>query len=586
MSFAATTWWQVDNVNGSDTLNGGGFDPRNANFATDLTATSGTGSSPVVSSASYNFVSNDVGHYVFIQSGTNWIPGWYKIASVSLNAATLTASVGNVWLWTVPNTSGDSMGATGVNTSAGVATTASPSGGVWSIDYSIKGAAAISYTDLVIGGTNTQITSAANPFGKNNVGNTIAITSGSGFTVQTVQISSVTTVTATCDKAVGTAASTGGHGGLGGALASLGIAASNVSGAASGTNTIAIKQTGTNYNQSSSANVANGYMQFHQPSYVFGYTSNRYPYNSDTRPILQPTANTVNMIDCFIANGCRFFNLDAVANSHTGCVLLYDNSSSGHFAWNCRGTSITQTIKFPQGNNEVWFCEAATNDGTSNVASIQVGGGGKVMFCVNHGSGCAPTNGGTGTVGPAGSIAVGSISSGCGNNSGHSGFEGFSMCINCTSDGTTNPAAVTNGGGGFGINVGGQMVNCLATNCAGYGYTAPIGVSSTGAFGQLYNCAGYNNSSGNVNTAVIAAGQQINFKTLTANPYISAGTLNFQTNNSANAGILLRALGYPTAVLPGSLTNTYPDIGASQASVAAATAAYNKLAGPGGGLAG
>src|SRR5215831_12382533 len=90
MGFATTTHWQIQTT-GSDTANGGGFDIANSNMSTNLAATSATGTAPVVSSASYNFVSRDVGHWVFIRSGTNWKPGLYKIASVASNQATLNA---------------------------------------------------------------------------------------------------------------------------------------------------------------------------------------------------------------------------------------------------------------------------------------------------------------------------------------------------------------------------------------------------------------------------------------------------------------------------------------------------------------
>ena len=90
--------------------------------------------------------------------------------------------------------------------------------GATGTDYSIQDAAQITYTDLVIGGTNTQLTSAAFPFSALHVGNIINITAGTGFTVGRYEILSVAGVIATMDRAVGTAASTGGQGKLGGAL--------------------------------------------------------------------------------------------------------------------------------------------------------------------------------------------------------------------------------------------------------------------------------------------------------------------------------------------------------------------------------
>ena len=42
----------------------------------------------------YSFVAGDVGSLLFIKSGTNWIPGWYPIASVLAGVATLNAAIG------------------------------------------------------------------------------------------------------------------------------------------------------------------------------------------------------------------------------------------------------------------------------------------------------------------------------------------------------------------------------------------------------------------------------------------------------------------------------------------------------------
>ena len=94
MGFGAGTHWAFDT--GGTNLYGGGFDTGNANMPTDLATSNGTDAAPVVTSASYTFVASDVGHWLFIKSGTNSIPGWYQVASVvaSPNSATLTAGVG------------------------------------------------------------------------------------------------------------------------------------------------------------------------------------------------------------------------------------------------------------------------------------------------------------------------------------------------------------------------------------------------------------------------------------------------------------------------------------------------------------
>src|SRR5712692_3833129 len=141
---------------GSDTQCAGLFNPDNANFLTDLAATSGTTTAPVVTSASYNFVAGDVGAWVYVKSGTNWIPGWYKISSVASNAATLDATLGHACL-AKANVSSNMVFA-GLSTANGCATAGSPTGGTWSIDYSQQNASQFNGTDLLIDAvTNTKV---------------------------------------------------------------------------------------------------------------------------------------------------------------------------------------------------------------------------------------------------------------------------------------------------------------------------------------------------------------------------------------------------------------------------------------------
>jgi hypothetical protein len=112
----------------------------------------------------------------------------------------------------------------GSDTNWDVRTTGSDSNGggfnidLSGIDYSQQDVAQVTYTDLVIGSTNTVLSSASSPFTAAHVGNVINITGGSGFTVQRVQIVGFSSGTVTCDKACGTANSTGGSGKLGGSL--------------------------------------------------------------------------------------------------------------------------------------------------------------------------------------------------------------------------------------------------------------------------------------------------------------------------------------------------------------------------------
>lgn len=208
MALAAATIFECNTSATASNVNGGGFNPANANMLTDGAATSATGNSPVFSSASYNFVAGDVGHWVFIKSGTNWTPGWYKIASVAANAATLTATIGTA---EQPSAGANVY----INTVAGCATTASPTSATWTIDYSRSTTSPFASTDIAVV-TTTTLTSVSNPFGKNMVGNLIHITAGTA-TAGWYEIVSVTIVTATIDRSA-TTTGVNNTGKVGGAL--------------------------------------------------------------------------------------------------------------------------------------------------------------------------------------------------------------------------------------------------------------------------------------------------------------------------------------------------------------------------------
>lgn len=194
MTISALTVFQIQNTATASNVNAGGFNPSNVNFLTDGAATSATSNSPIFTSASYNFIAGDVGAWIFIKSGTNWTSGYYQIASVSANAATLSAAIGqgiqvnnNIY---------------STQTVAGVATTASSTSATWGIDYSQSDAARYTATDLT--GATTTCTSVTNPFTAQMVGNLIHLNSGTGVTAGWYEIVSVSTGTATLDRSAGT----------------------------------------------------------------------------------------------------------------------------------------------------------------------------------------------------------------------------------------------------------------------------------------------------------------------------------------------------------------------------------------------
>ena len=192
-------------ANGSDS-NSGLFDP--SLFNSTLSTSNGTSATPSVTASNYTFVSSDIGNYLYIRSGTNWNPGWYRITAVSAGAATVDASIGNVFQ---PNHR--------ISTVQGISTTASASSGNWSVDYTQNASASKTYTDLVITTNTITIQSAANPFTVNMIGNSIKISGGTNFNTGLYIITSLSGSNAVLDRSVGTVGATNGSGSMGGALA-------------------------------------------------------------------------------------------------------------------------------------------------------------------------------------------------------------------------------------------------------------------------------------------------------------------------------------------------------------------------------
>ncbi len=367
MAFDNGTQWEVQ-PSGSDTENGGGFSPA-ATMATDLSGTATNTASPVVSSLSYNFVSADEGHYLFIKAGTDSKPGWWRIVSTSANAATLDASVGAGVLYN---------GATPTNLTVGISNpTVVLDTCTWSVDYSRSNTPRLAYTDMVIDGTtNTKYTSAAKPVGPNIVGNIIVVTAGTGFTTQRVEVVSVSGTTATCDKSLGTLSSTGGTGGLGGALASPGKAAALVT----ATSHIYVKGSNT-YTLSSSSNVAGGRMAPGAGCLIIGYTTTRVPYNLDAnKPAFQSNGNTYSLIT--VGNPSTSCHcIDFVNGNSNTTIKGFDDGASGwgnSDVWNCKFNAISVGCDV-RTNSQVEYCwfnactgSALTSSGNTNIVRNNV----------------------------------------------------------------------------------------------------------------------------------------------------------------------------------------------------------------------
>lgn len=544
MAFNATVW--EIRTGGDDSNNGGGFDTSVAvSFPTDGAATLATSSAPKFTSSSYTFVAGDVGHWIFIRSGTNWIPGWYKITAVtaSPNSATLDATIGHAALF---STSADG-GHAGVSRATGCATTGSPSSATWGLDYSQADNAPFSSSTFSTDGTNTHLLDSTNTIGKNWIGNIVVITgAGSGFTLQRVRINSTSGTTATCDKSLGGTNLNSGVGKMGGALKSPGKV---ISITAVGTVLAMWIQSGSYTISSASTNVAGGCVSAAGGIRIEGYAT----YRGDMGTAPTFTASSISTATIFatsLSAGGALRNLTVDGASLTS-IRGFD---SGYYilsnltAKNCTNIGVRHT-----GTGTLYSCRAT---GCATISpAISEEGGNNLLGCIAD----ANTVSGIGTSTSSGALIAFCISA---NNTGGSS-DGFNTIgariVNCTAYGN----------GRHGFNGGTDRSNSFYLNCVAEGHSNGWGFTQTFSIGGQQNniikyCATYNNNSGAIDTTPHWIINENNI-TYTSTAFNNAGSGDFSLNQSTTGGRLLRGTGFPGAFANSLGTTGFIDIGAVQA---------------------
>lgn len=538
-ALATTTIWEVES-GGSDTLNGGAFDPgQTAGMFTDLAATNANTASPVVTSASYNFVAGDVGAWLYIASGTNWLRGFYKIVSVSSNAATLSAAVGAAVQFV--HTAGAAQVGLQPSVTIGCASTASPTAATWSIDYSQQAAAQFAYTDLASAGAGLTVSSALKPFGKQQVGNSIVITGGTNFNTGRYVIASVAAVTFVATVVgpgnITSGVGASGTGGQGGAFATPGAATAPMV-----ASNLMYVQTATYTMTSASTNIAGGCCLPPGNSGTEGYATVRGDLNAIAAAGAPPT---------FLASGIATFVLwNGGGASNTWLRNVIVDGASLTSSRGVAGTGASSSV--------------------SNVFAKNCTNGGIVSFAVAvrcKATGCATISAFNSITSAHTCVAYSNTITGFGSctclvftlsysNSGASSDGiGGAIAINCT----------TYGNGRDGFRTTSFTINCIAESNTGIGYN----VSSNTNGAQLLNDAAYNNTGGDFSVvSTTTHGFATGSITGTASFFTNAAGGDFSLNTAAGGGALLRAAGYP-GVLPIGGTG-YLDIGALQSHGAAA----------------
>lgn len=547
MAYASTTIWSIQS-GGSDS-NGCGFNPANANMATDGVGAFANQTYAEFSSASYSFQSRDINHWVFIKSGTNWRPGWYRINNVASGVAELDCRPG---YWIVYKSNDTAR----PSTSTGCATVASPTGATWSVDYSQS--TGLSFSDLVAP-TSTTFTSASTPIGKNFVGNIFRINSGTGWNANRWECTSVTGTTGTAGNFgpgfgnLGTAGSTGGTGVIGGPAATPGLVGGLVVGGNS------VYQKGATYTfTTTTANVSGGKVSITvsasngaNPTRWIVFSSYRGDKSTSSRgswtvPVSGFTSTTVFTVS---GNYVLVENLVIDGASKTS-IRGFDVSGFGCLTVLCKATGCTTGgffITTTSTSPKVLLCESSGNSGSFPAFACSGADGMVFAFCeANSNSTLAMELNADGAQAifctfannTAGVVTLRAVGTGL---------------TNCT----------IYGGSGYGVyfylNACGASCTNVYVEGAGTGFT----LESASAMAFLFNCSGYNNASGNYNSLLFSDSNVVNFVSCTASALNNPASGDMSLNNTPGGGASIRAQGFP-GLFPSGLFSSYGDIGAVQ----------------------
>ena len=387
-------------------------------------------------------------------------------------------------------------------------------------DYTYPTSSPISYTDLVIQATATNVSSAIRPFVAADVGNTLNVTGGTGFTVARYSVRSVAGGIATLDIACGTAASTGGAGKLGGALATLAIALSTTATSPTQGNTVWMRSNGTFHDLGGGVTMGFGNTVMGGAGFLLGYGTVR---GDSGIPTLRQTLSLgTNNAITLSGNGyvLRGLIVDAQGTSGGSSSTVYSGNAYHKLervkAINASGggaclSTYTSTLYMCEvsggfgqgilGNTQMYNCYI--HDLPKQAVSLNQSG---LMFrCI---------------VANIGADAVGGD---------------VPFMINCTVDNITgNGVKATNQASGIS---NWQMRGNIFSRCSGYGMLNSSGALVFAPTAMLDNNAFYSCTSGNRGNFGITYSNDV---TLSAMPFVSAATGNYNINNAAGGGALLR----------------------------------------------
>jgi hypothetical protein len=468
--------------------NSAGFDKDSGSMLSDLTSSTGLSSSPIVSTNSYSFVASDIGQWLYVRTGTNWYPGWYRITGLSGTSAVVNAGIGSCvkasWVSGTAVTIGF-----GPAIYPGIGLSNSLSAGSWTIDYTQSGTAKTALTDLIVDTTVTRVFSPSYVFKNSDIANSLKIYAGTGWTLGIYYITGIAGTMAILNVSPGLAGTTGGSANLGGAVNHPNY---TINGFQDGGVWI---KAGT-YTSSVGYNLA-------QRTFVWGYNTYRGDApKGDDRPLITVTAPNTTLVSGSGANIMNSFAYLRVA-----------------------GTGYTNVVGFTNGNsrNQMMFCKA-----TDCITGFSLSNAGLYLEAVN----C--------TTGISGGASYGCVAIGCttGFNYGLAGNCSFNIAIGCTTGFATadtvlhNCVAYNCQTGFITNNLGSYYVSCIASTCTTYGFNI------NGQWNHRYiSCASY--LSNNATTNGYADWDVLTF--LTQSPFVDPANYDFRLNDLPGGGALLKS---------------------------------------------
>lgn len=280
------------------------------------------------------------------------------------------------------------------------------------------------------------------------------------------------------------------------------------------------------------------------PSVISGYGTTR---GDGGRATLRVTSATADVIRINGGNVLRDLIIDG--NNQTSQRGIQCNVIAGLICHRVKVQNCTNYGIFSENDNYLIDCEFVNCTGIGCWMNF-----GTVAVC------CVATgNTGAGFLVASYSVLLNTVSA-------DNGGVGFETGINPTNIRYFNCVAYSNSGDAWPLNIGPSFhiwVNCIAYGNGGWGWSQSGSSAQFSANAMMISCAGGGNTSGN--RMATPALVDLNFISLSADPFVDGANGDFDLNGTSGGGAALKGQGYP-GIPTGTMSSSrgYADVGAFQ----------------------